>query len=349
MLFDAPKWASAPDQEQKKSAPFILILDLLCQMLKYFSPELHPLVATFMRNSTTSTGSTLAKLRKMTGHPFNFCREALTACDGDYERAIQWLQKEASKRGLAKAEKLRSRPMSQGLLGLLCSSKCVAAVEVNCETDFVARNQEFQSLVASVTESFHKFLLVRTYTFCCKKSGNDGLQKFQSESLRDLPIVTAEGKKSLSGALADCVHSVGENMAVSRAVGMKLLPDEKTSKIMAYCHMSTAGGKRNLRNVQFGKYVAFIRYRLKAAEEAVVACGRQDRASQVALQLCQHIVGMNPRPGLKLSPPAENPDDERCLLLQKFLLDETIDIRTLLELNNIQLEEFLRIECGQEE
>ncbi|KAL7060296.1 hypothetical protein AAHC03_09764 [Spirometra sp. Aus1] len=311
-------------------------------MLKYLHPDLRPLVAAFMRYSTTSTGSTLAKLRKMTGHPFSFCREALSSCDGDYDRAIQWLQKEASKRGLAKAEKLRSRPMSQGLLGLLCTNKCVAAVEVNCETDFVARNQEFQSLVASVTESLHKCLL--------QKSGSDGLQHFRTESLLDLPVTTARGTQSLSSVLADCVHSVGENMAVSRAVGMKLLPDEKTSKIMAYCHMSTAGAtKRNLRNVQFGKYVAFIRYRLKAADESSASLGRQDRASQVGLQLCQHIVGMNPRPGLSLSPPAENPDDERCLLLQKFLLDESIDIRTLLELNNIHLEEFLRMECGQDD
>ncbi|VDN09459.1 unnamed protein product [Dibothriocephalus latus] len=168
--------------------------------------------------------------------------------------------------------------------------------------------------------------------------------------MRDLPIVTTQGTKALANALTDCVHTVGENMAVSRAVSMKLAPEEKTSKIMAYCHMSTAGGKRNLRNVQFAKYVAFIRYRLlKAADEAAAASGRQDRAAQVGLQLCQHIVGMNPRPGLKLSPPADNPDDERCLLLQKFLLDESMDIRTLLEQNNIQLEEFLRMECGQED
>lgn len=108
--------------------------------------------------ATKPAASSLAKLRKVTGHPFGFCREALAACDGDYNRAFAWLQEEATKRGMAKAEKLKSRPMSQGLLGLLTSPRCVAAVEVNCETDFVARNKDFQCLVASTTESLLKHL-----------------------------------------------------------------------------------------------------------------------------------------------------------------------------------------------
>ena len=109
--------------------------------------------------ATKSSNSNLAQLRKVTGHPFAFCREALAACDGDFSRALVWLQEEATKRGLAKVEKLKHRPMSEGLLGMLSSSQCVAVVEVNCETDFVARTQNFQSLVASATESLFKNLM----------------------------------------------------------------------------------------------------------------------------------------------------------------------------------------------
>lgn len=115
--------------------------------------------------SMKTSSSSLAQLRKATGHPFALCREALAACKGDYSQALTWLQEEAAKRGLAKAEKLKSRPMSQGLLGMISKPSCVAVVEINCETDFVARNQNFQSLVAFTTESLFKSLLSVRFAF----------------------------------------------------------------------------------------------------------------------------------------------------------------------------------------
>ncbi len=71
----------------------------------------------------------------------------------------------------------------------------------------------------------------------------------------------------------------------------------------------------------------------------------------MSLQLCQHIVGMNPRPSLSLDdvPPAKNPDDEKCLLRQPFLLDESVNVGSLLEQHEIHLDDFIRVECGIEE
>lgn len=128
-----------------------------------FSPkskQISSVICSKYASKSASATSSLAQLRKATGHPFGFCREALAACDGDYNRALAWLQNEATKRGMAKAEKLKSRPISQGILGMITSPRCVAVVEVNCETDFVARNHDFQSLVASSTESLFKRLSV---------------------------------------------------------------------------------------------------------------------------------------------------------------------------------------------
>lgn len=138
----------------------------------------------FSHFATKSAASSLARLRKATGHPFGFCREALAACDDDYSRALAWLQEEATKRGMAKAEKLKSRPMSQGLLGMIASPRCVAAVEVNCETDFVARNQDFQSLVASSTESLFRRLSVSWYPMNSERSN----QVLQFRSFRRKPM-----------------------------------------------------------------------------------------------------------------------------------------------------------------
>ncbi|VDD75541.1 unnamed protein product [Mesocestoides corti] len=313
---------------------------MLCRSHKLLSPANYVFQCLNSKFATKSSSSNLSKLRKVTGHPFGFCREALAACDGDYERALGWLQEEATKRGMAKAEKLKSRPMSQGLIGMISTSRCVAAVEVNCETDFVARNQEFQSLVASTTESLFKNLLSATR--------ESGTYRLSEEVLKTIPY--ASSPKSISEALAEAVASLGENMAIPQGVGMTLSADKanEKSRLMAYCHMSTAGVKKGVRDVQFGKYVAIVRYRHINNLKGTLAW--QEQASRVSHQLCQHIVGMNPRPGVSFddTPPAKNPDEERCLLRQPFLLDESLSVAALLEQNEILLEDFVRVECGLE-
>ncbi|KAL5108811.1 Elongation factor Ts mitochondrial [Taenia crassiceps] len=290
---------------------------------------------------SVKSSSSLAQLRKATGHPFALCREALAACKGDYSQALAWLQKEGAKRGIAKAEKLKSRPMSQGLLGMISKPNCVAVVEINCETDFVARNQNFQSFVAFATESLFKGL----------SSGRwkPGTHRFSEEALKALPY-TGQFSNSISDALVATMASVGENMAIPRGVGMALSAEAtEISHLMAYCHATNAGLKRTVGDVHFGKYVAFLRYRHISNLKGTSAW--QEQASRVCHQLCQHIVGMSPRPSLALDdvPPAANPDDERCLLRQPFLFDETISVGSLLEQNEILLDDFVRVECGVEE
>ncbi|KAM7535257.1 hypothetical protein Aperf_G00000101789 [Anoplocephala perfoliata] len=295
----------------------------------------------FSHFATKSASSSLARLRKITGHPFGFCREALAACDGDYNRALAWLEKEATNRGMAKAERLKSRPMSQGLLGMISSPRCVVAVEVNCETDFVARNQEFQSLVASSTESLFRHLL---------EANKSGTYRYSEE---DLKIISVNGsqQKTIGELLARVIGSLGENMAIPRGVGITLSGDktDEFSHLTAYCHMSNAGIKKVFREVVFGKYIAILRYRHVENQKGSLAW--QDRASRFTHQLCQHIVGMNPRRSLALedTPPAANPDEEKCLLRQTFLFDESVTVGTLLEQNEIVLEDFVRVECGVEE
>ncbi|VDM35866.1 unnamed protein product [Hydatigera taeniaeformis] len=281
-------------------------------------------------------------MRKVTGHPFVLCREALAACNGDYSRALAWLKEEAAKRGLAKAEKLKSRPMSQGLLGMIYKPSCVAVVEINCETDFVARNEHFQSLVASSTESLFKHLL----------SGlrEPGTHRFSEDFLKTLPYA-GQLSKSVSDVLVATVASVGENIAIPRGIGMILPADKVTevSHLMAYCHATNVGRRKTAHDVHFGKYVAFLRYRHISNQKGTLAW--QDQASRVCHQVCQHIVGMSPLPSLALDnvPPATNPDDERCLLRQPFLFDEAITVGGLLEQNEILLEDFVRVECGVED
>ena len=93
------------------------------------------------------TAALVKQLRDQTGAGMMDCKAALTETDGDFEAAVDWLRK----KGLAAAAKKAGRVASQGLIGVEVSGRRGAVVEVNSETDFVARNQDFQALVRAIT------------------------------------------------------------------------------------------------------------------------------------------------------------------------------------------------------
>ena len=94
------------------------------------------------------TAALVKQLRDQTGAGMMDCKAALTATDGDFEAAVDWLRK----KGLAAAAKKAGRVASQGLVGVAVSGRRGAMVEVNSETDFVARNQDFQALVRTIAQ-----------------------------------------------------------------------------------------------------------------------------------------------------------------------------------------------------
>ncbi len=72
----------------------------------------------------------LSKLRKETGHPFSKCHDALRATDNSFSEALKWLEEQAEKEGWKKAEKLKGRVASQGLIGAIVQDNLAAMVEV---------------------------------------------------------------------------------------------------------------------------------------------------------------------------------------------------------------------------
>jgi elongation factor Ts len=94
------------------------------------------------------TAALVKDLRDKTGAGMMDCKKALTETDGDIEVAIDWLRK----KGLAAAAKKSGRIAAEGLVGVASTTNRAAVVEVNAETDFVARNETFQDLVATVAE-----------------------------------------------------------------------------------------------------------------------------------------------------------------------------------------------------
>ncbi|TMS19556.1 Elongation factor Ts, mitochondrial [Larimichthys crocea] len=152
----------------------------------------------------------LMKLRKTTGYTFINCKKALEKFDNDVTQAENWLHEQAQKEGWSKANKLEGRKAKEGLIGLFIRDKAAVMVEVNCETDFVARNEKFQQLVKDVafaTLAHHQD----------KNQSKAGYVKsvLAGDELNKLSV--AEGA-SLADHVALTIGRLGENMSVKRAV-----------------------------------------------------------------------------------------------------------------------------------
>ena len=96
---------------------------------------------------TTVTAAMVKELREATGAGMMDAKKALTETSGDFDAAVDWLRT----KGLAKAAKKADRVAAEGLIGVAVSNGRGVAVEINSETDFVAKNADFQALVREVT------------------------------------------------------------------------------------------------------------------------------------------------------------------------------------------------------
>ncbi|MEW5703379.1 MAG: translation elongation factor Ts [Pseudomonadota bacterium] len=150
-------------------------------------------------------------LRDRTGAGMMDCKKALAEVSGDLEAAIDWLRK----KGIAAAAKKAGRVAAEGLIGIATGPGGGAMVEVNAETDFVARNETFQDFVRSVAE-----LALAT--------GGVGIETLQKTRL-------PEGK-TVGDKLIELVATIGENMTLRREGMLKVEP----GVVVAYVHNAAA-------------------------------------------------------------------------------------------------------------
>jgi elongation factor Ts len=140
----------------------------------------------------TISATMVKNLREKTGAGMMDCKAALNETKGDMEAAVDWLRA----KGLAKAAKKAGRVAAEGLIGLAAGAKEAALVEVNSETDFVARNQQFQEMVGAIA------------TAALKAKGD--LDKLAAGKY-------ASGKSTVAGTIKEMIGSIGENMTLRRA------------------------------------------------------------------------------------------------------------------------------------
>ena len=141
------------------------------------------------------TMAEISKLRKLTGAGMMDCKKALTNTDGDMDKAVEWLREN----GLAKAEKKAGRIAAEGIVKTNISEdgKKAAIVEVNSETDFVAKNEKFQDFVAAVADQVNA-------------SSATDIDAFLAESW------AGDSSKTVKEELASMVATIGENMNIRR-------------------------------------------------------------------------------------------------------------------------------------
>ncbi len=130
----------------------------------------------------------IQKVREATSAGMMDCKKALTESNGDFDAAVDWLRK----KGIASAAKKASRVAAEGLVSVVTQGNKGVALEVNCETDFVAKNEEFQKFCAAAA------------------------QQVLDKNTTDFDAIQVGGKAAKE-TLAELVGKIGENMSMRRA------------------------------------------------------------------------------------------------------------------------------------
>ena len=154
------------------------------------------------------TAALVKELRDMTGAGMMDAKKALTETDGDMEAAVDWLRA----KGLSKAAKKSDRVAAEGLVSIAVDNGTGVAVEVNSETDFVAKNADFQKMVKAITGA-----------------------AFGAADVEALKTATVDGK-SVADMITDKVATIGENMSVRRMAKIE------GETVAAYVHNAATDG-----------------------------------------------------------------------------------------------------------
>ena len=154
------------------------------------------------------TAALVKELRDKTGAGMMDAKKALTETDGDMDAAVDWLRT----KGLAKAAKKSGRTAAEGLVAVEIADGKGVAVEVNAETDFVAKNAEFQAMVADIAKA--------------------------ALSVPDIDALKAAdlGGKTVADTITDKIATIGENMSLRRMAALE------GDTVVSYVHNAVTGG-----------------------------------------------------------------------------------------------------------
>ena len=272
------------------------------------------------------TASLVKELREKTGAGMMDCKKVLTETDGDMEKAIELLRE----RGIAKAAKKSGRVAAEGLVECYISEdgKIGAVVEVNSETDFVAKNEEFKTFVMNVAKQV------------VEKNPKD------VEDLLNQPAIFEEGK-TVNEALIGKIATIGENLSIRRfarfeSKGLLEKYIHGDGKIAVLINM-TKGDKETAKDLCMQIAAArpeFVR-REEVPQERVdkemeilkAQAMNEGKPAQIAEKMVQGRIGKF--------------YGEICLVDQVFVKDSSMKVSDLLKQKDADVAEFARFEKGE--
>ena len=266
------------------------------------------------------TAALVKELREITGAGMMDCKKALVECEGDKDKAIDYLRE----KGIAKAAKKAGRIASEGVVAAASDGKTACIVEINSETDFVAKNENFLALVKKIAE----------HIVACKPADMDALNASQMDG------------KTVAEVMTEAVASIGENLSLRR---FEVYTTED-GQLATYIHM---GGKIGVivelsgGDATLGKDVAM---QIAAAKPQCI--GRED-VDQEALAHEREVLRKQALEEGKPEKIVEKMVDGRinkyykevCLVEQEFVKDSDKTIKDILA--GVEVRRFARFEMGE--
>jgi elongation factor Ts len=247
-------------------------------------------------SSTSNTLSLVKKLRDQSGAPISDVKRALEETGWDMELAAQELRK----KGLSAASKKASRSATEGLVGLASTDHRAAIVEINSETDFVARNDLFTSTVSKAAQAL----------LCCRADAFVDPRSLDAEELGAIPLDASSGSTTLKDAVQEVAGTVRENIKLRRGILLQSATEETSGVVGTYVHAKIAGVP------SCGRIAGAV---LLEPENGIAQLSAKDVESlrETANRLAMHVVGSVPKYLDKDSVPPEDLEKERKLLVEQ--------------------------------
>ncbi|XP_042420652.1 elongation factor Ts, mitochondrial-like isoform X2 [Zingiber officinale] len=319
----------------------------------------------FMRKFSAEVSATdqinrIKQLRERTSAPIKDVKSALVNCNWDLEAA----QKDLRKRGVVLASKKSSRAASEGLLSLAQMDKKAVVVELNCETDFVARNDTFQYLASALARAA---LSIENPTPLSQEAFAFGPEYLENMKI-NLDHPKLSGETTVQTAVTEVAAMVGENVKIRRGYA---LSSTSYGAVVSYLHTCPQPG--------LGRIAGLVTLEVEDGNASL------DALQRVGSSLAMHIVASKPLFLSKELVPSEALESERDILKtqaessgksqmvvekmvegrirkyyeevvlseQKYFLDDSISVKSLLNDlskevgSSVRIGKFLRMEVGE--
>ncbi len=263
------------------------------------------------------------ELRSQTGAGMMDCKKALTECNGDMQAAIDWLRE----KGIAKAAKKADRIAAEGLANIYTEGNKAVIIEVNCETDFVTKNEEFVGMIDAI--------------------GNAVL-KSDAKTLEEVNSLEVEGQ-TVSEFIVSKTAKIGEKLSLRRA---ELITKTDSENFGSYLHM---GGKIAVLVVVDGANEDVAK---DVAMQAAAMKPEYLKKEDVPAEVIEKEKEILKEQAINEGKPADIAEKmvngriqkyykENCLIHQEFVKNGDIDVETYVKNNGGEVKSMIRYEVGE--